>query len=410
MKITGITTLWLDQFPNICWTQVKTDTNLIGLGETYFGPEAVSSYLHETVAPYLLGKDPLTIDKHSQALDGVVGFNSISAEMRGNSSIDMALWDIFGQSTGLPIYQLLGGLTHEKVKVYNTCAGYSYNSEKTSPDFNLHTKDNLNDVWGIGKNALGPYEDIEAFHNRPGELARSLLSENISAMKIWPFDQFADRYNGQWIDPEDLEKGVRIFREIREAVGDRMEIALEMHMKWSLPAAKRIAAAVEPYQPLWFEDPIKADNLDILAEFARSTRIPLAASELLATRRQFIPLLEKRAAGILIVDISWCGGISEAKKIATMAEAYHIPVAAHDCTGPVSLMANSHFSMNVPNLFMAEFVRAYYSTWYRDLVTELPRIENGYMYPSHLPGLGTRLKAELFEREDAHTRTSLLKG
>lgn len=116
-------------------------------------------------------------------------------------------------------------------------------------------------------------------------------------MKIWPFDQFADSYNGQWITPGDLQKGVNIFKEIREAVGDNIEVMLEMHGKWSLSAAKQIAKAVDPYQPLWYEDPIKPDNLGALIEFSRSTPTPTAISELLATRRQFLPILEKSVAG-----------------------------------------------------------------------------------------------------------------
>jgi L-alanine-DL-glutamate epimerase-like enolase superfamily enzyme len=385
---------------------IETNQGITGLGETYFGAESVSAYIHETAAPYLLGKNPLAIDKHSQALDGLFGFNSISAEVRAASAIDIALWDIFGQVTKQPLYQLLGGKTHDKLRLYNTCAGYGYNRKTASPDFNLHSTGNLQAIWGVGANEAGPYEDLEAFHQRPAQLAQSLLSEGITAMKIWPFDQFAERYNGQWIDNEDLDKGVQIFRDIREAVGNKMEIALELHLKWSLPAAKRIAAAVEAYDPLWFEDPIKVDNLDTLLEFKRSTRVPVAASELLATRRQFLPLLEKRAADFVIVDLAWCGGISEAKKIATMAEAHHLPVMAHDCTGPVALMANVHFSTNIPNAFMVEFVRAYYSSWYPEIVTQLPPAGNGWIQPPDAPGLGTKLRSEFLQRPDVHVRSS----
>ncbi|TBL71057.1 mandelate racemase/muconate lactonizing enzyme family protein [Paenibacillus thalictri] len=391
MMITAIHTITLDEFPNLIWVQLETSEGITGLGETYYGPQAVSGYIHETAAPYLLGRNPLTIDLHAQALDGYVGFNSISAEMRGASAIDIALWDIFGQRAGLPIYQLLGGRTHDKVKVYNTCAGYGYNRKKVSPEFNLHDGQNLSEKHGVGIAEAGPYEDLDAFHHRPGDLARSLLAEGITAMKIWPFDQFAGPFNGQWISPEDLAKGVAVIREIRDAVGSKMEIALEMHAKWSLPAAKAIAAAVDPYGPVWYEDPVKPDNLDTWLEFARSTRTPVAGSELLATRRQYLPLFVKRAVDFVIVDLVWCGGFSEAKKIATMAEAYRLPVMPHDCTGPVALAANAHFAVNAPNCFTAEFVRAYYSSWYRDLATALPVIENGYLVPTETPGLGIKL-------------------
>ena len=121
-----------------------------------------------------------------------------------------------------------------------------------------------------------------------------------------------------------------------------MEIALEMHSVWNLPSAIRIAKAVEPYDPMWFEDPVRMDNLDALAQFKASTRVPTTASETLSTRYAFREMLEKRAVSIVMLDCGWVGGLSEAKKIATMAEAYHLPVAPHDCTGPVTYVADVH--------------------------------------------------------------------
>src|SRR6185437_6859475 len=127
MKVRAIETIQLAEFANLCWVHVHTDEGLIGLGETFFGAEAVAAYIHESAAPHLLGKDPLRIDEHSHALRATyVGFSSSGAEMRGLSAIDIALWDIFGQAVGQPIHQLLGGLTHERIRTYNTCAGYGY--------------------------------------------------------------------------------------------------------------------------------------------------------------------------------------------------------------------------------------------------------------------------------------------
>ena len=126
MIVTKVETLRLDEFPNLLWVQVHTDEGLIGLGETFFGAQAVEAYIHETVAPYLLGKDPLQIDRHARALYGYVGYRSSGVEMRGNSAIDIALWDLFGKATNQPIYQLLGGPVRERIRIYNTCAGYRY--------------------------------------------------------------------------------------------------------------------------------------------------------------------------------------------------------------------------------------------------------------------------------------------
>ena len=144
-------------------------------------------------------------------------------------------------------------------------------------------------------------------------------------MKIWPFDQFGPATNGQQISAEEIARGCEPFEKIRRAVGNRIEIALEMHSVWGLPAAQRIARAVEAYDPLWFEDPVRMDNLDALLQFRQSTRIPTTASETMSTRWQFREAFEKGALSVVMFDIGWVGGLSEARKIATMAEAYHMP-------------------------------------------------------------------------------------
>ena len=161
-------------------------------------------------------------------------------------------------------------------------------------------------------------------------------------MKIWPFDQFADETGGQRITPEQIERGVEPFRQVRDAVGMRMEIAVELHSRWNLQSAMRIAEALEEITPLWYEDPIRMDNADALAEFARRTRVPTTASETLASRYSFREMLEKDAIGIVMLDPGWVGGISEARKIAALAEAYHRPFAPHDCTGPIAYVVGTH--------------------------------------------------------------------
>jgi galactonate dehydratase len=192
-------------------------------------------------------------------------------------------------------------------------------------------------------------------------------------MKIWPFDPYAEASGGHYISDADLQRRLEPFRKIRNAVGSEMDVMVEFHSLWDLPTTQKIAGALEEFEPFWFEDPIKADDLDALHEFARSTRVPVAGSETLSGRQDFRKLIEKGAAKILILDISWCGGLSEAKKISTMAEAYHLPVAPHDCTGPVVLTASTHLSINLPNALAQETVRAYYTGWYKELLTNYPR-------------------------------------
>ena len=205
MKITAIETIQLGEFPNLVWVQVHTDEGLIGLGEAFFGASATAAYIHESAAPRLLGQDPLAIDRHSRTLlDTYVGFSGSGAEMRGLSAIDIALWDLFGQATGQPIHQLLGGLSRPKIRIYNTCAGYRYVRGNVGQ---------LTQNWGLpGARAEGPYEDLDAFLNRADELAQSLLEQGITGMKIWPFDFAAEASGGTYISPEELDQALEPFR------------------------------------------------------------------------------------------------------------------------------------------------------------------------------------------------------
>jgi galactonate dehydratase len=391
MKITAVETVRLGEHPNSLFVRLHTNAGPVGLGDTWRLTETVNTFVHQVAAPLLLGQDPLAIERHWRTLYRSSATSGLhSSEMRGLSALDMALWDVVGQAQGLPVYRLLGGPTQERVRIYNTCAGYRYGDSKPR---------GVDATYTDGR-AEGPYEDLDAWKTDAGALARSLLDEGITAMKIWPFDQFGPESGGQRISGAQIEEGLRPWRQIRDAVGNRMEIALEMHSVWNLPSAIRIAKAVEPYDPLWFEDPVRMDNLDALAQFKASTPVPTTASETLSTRYAFREMLEKRAVSIVMLDCGWVGGLSEAKKVATMAEAYHLPVAPHDCTGPVTYAADVHLDFGITNCFIQETVRAYLHGWYSRLVTGLPRIEGGHVYPPEGPGLGVSLKDEVFARED----------
>jgi galactonate dehydratase len=406
MKITSIETLRLDRFPQQLWIQVHTDEGLTGLGETCIGPLTVEAHVHETIAPHLIGKDPLEIDKHSRTLyDLFVGYGGTGAETRGNSAVNIALWDILGQSVGAPVYELLGGASRDRIRIYNTCAGYEYGRGNRGALL-------ASDRASSGDRGLphgdpaGPYEDLEAAINRPAELAQSLLDQGITGMKIWPFDEYARASGGHYIADADLRAGARKLGAIRDAVGSSIDIMLEMHAVWELPTALRIARVTEEFDPFWFEDPIKADNMKAARSFAEATRVPVAMGETLASRWAFAELLDNRAAQVVMFDIGWVGGISEAKKIATMAETQHLPIAPHDCTGPVVLTASAHLSVNAPNAMVQETVRAYYTGWYTEVVTALPYIADGYLAPPPGPGLGTALLPGLAEHPGTSVRTT----
>jgi L-alanine-DL-glutamate epimerase-like enolase superfamily enzyme len=350
----------------------------------------------------LLGADPLTIERHSRALQKTyVGFASTGAELRGLSAIDVALWDLWGKATEQPVHQLLGGLCRESLRVYNTCAGSHYVRGDAGP------KDQTTANWGLGRaDASDAYDDLNGFLTDAGALAESLMAQGITGMKIWPFDFAAERTGGMDISAAELATALKPFEQIREAVGDGMDIMVELHSLWSLPAAKRIVMAVEEFNPYWIEDPVRANVPDAWVEIAAMTSAPLCGSELLATRFAFADAIERGAFGIVMPDITWCGGLTEARKIAVLADARHLPVAPHDCTGPVAFAACVHFALATPNALIQESVRAAYLGWYGDLVTELPRIEGGEVFPMAGPGLGTALRPELRERADARLRRS----
>jgi L-alanine-DL-glutamate epimerase-like enolase superfamily enzyme len=397
MRVTAIETIHLAAYPNITFVEVHTDQGITGLGETFRGPQAVAAHVHEAIAPYLLGKDPLAIEAHSHfMLNGYLGFNSSGAETRAASAIDIALWDLWGKATNQSITQLLGGPVRESIRVYNTCAGYTYNKAGGRREVTGDTQ----------AQAEGPYEDQIAFMQRPAELAHSLLEMGITAMKIWPFDPLAAKSGGQAISLADIKRGIEPFAKIRAAVGDKMDLLCEFHSMWNLPAAIEIGRALADVGIYWSEDPIKMVNADALADYRRQVKIPVCASETLATRHAFRDLLSRDAVDYVMIDLSWCGGVSEAKKIATLAEAWQRPIAPHDCTGPVVLAASLQLGLNCPNAIFQEMVRAYTTGWYRELVTELPRVEGGQMHALTKPGLGTELLPGLKQRADATVRRS----
>ncbi len=398
--IDRITTLRLAEFPRLCHVLVHTDDGYVGLGETFHGARAVEAHIHESGAPYLLGRKPHAINRHARALQPYVGYAGTGAEMRGNSAVDIALHDLVARIAGLPVHQLLGGLAREDIRAYNTCAGYTYVRG---------TSGQRVENWGLPTaEPAGPYEDLDAFLHRPGELAASLLADGVTAMKIWPFDPYAEASDGTHISLADLDRGLEPFRGIRDAAGAQMDIMVELHGLWSLPAAKRIAGALEEFQPFWFEDPVRPDDLDALADFARSTRVPVLASETLGGQPAYAELLRRRAADIVMADVGWCGGIGAASRIAALAEAHSLPVTLHDCTGPVGLAASTHLSCAVPNALIQETVRAHYTSWYRELVTGLPPMKAGRIAPPPGAGLGVELRPEVFDRPDACRHTSEL--
>ena len=376
MRITKIETLRLERGVTVhagpiqwLWVLIHTDSGLFGLGETYPHPAAEEAVVHSSLAPRLLGQDPSRIDRLWASMFDAISYSGwAGAEMRAISAVDMALWDLAGKAAGLPVYQLLGGASRDRIRTYNTC-----------------------------------YDHL-SFLTEPVELAASLLAEGISAMKIWPLDPVAKETGGHSLSAEQLRRGLEPLRLIKKEFGDRMDVAMEFHGYWNLPCAIRIARACEEYEPMWLEEMLPQDNLAAYRELASATRLPLTISERLMTRWQYRELLVNQAARTVMPDISWVGGLSEARKIANMAETWYLPAAPHNCGGPVLHAASLHLAANLTNLQIVESVRRHYADEYRELVGPLPAPQDGHFALPAGPGLGISLNPALFARPDAVRR------
>jgi galactonate dehydratase len=405
MKITALETIQVPEFSNLVWVHLHTDAGVTGLGETFRNSDAVVTYIHETVAPYLVGQDPRYVERHADAISRRIGnhffgYPSRSVEVRGNSAIDLALWDVKAKALGVPLHELLRGICHDRLPVYNTCASDGYNKQARQ----------ASNVQQIALDDLpapsGPLDDLAAQHKDPGGLAQSLLAEGMTAMKVWPFDAYATASRGHNIAPADLAAGVEKIQQIRAAVGSHMDIMLELHSLWHLPAAMQIARAVEDLNLYWMEDPIDTANFDDLLRYRDAINTRVAASENLGSVAWCKEALKCGAVDVITSDLVWQGGVSAGRRIAALAEAFDRPVAFHDCAGPVGFWTNLHALFSTPNALVMESVRAFTRGFYQDILVDLPVIENGYVLPTSKPGLGAELKPEFLARDDAIVKRS----
>jgi L-alanine-DL-glutamate epimerase-like enolase superfamily enzyme len=376
MKITQLETITLQRHQTIhagaiswLWVRIHTDEGLIGLGETYPAAEAAEAVIRHSLAPVLLGRDARAIERLWAEMFLAVSYHGwAGAELRAISAVDIALWDLLGKLTQQPLYQLLGGKTRDRIRTYNTCYDHVY-------DFNVDA----------------------------GKLAEDLLASGITAMKIWPFDATALANRGEYITNVELAKCLAPVQQIRAAVGDQMDVMMEFHGYWNLPCAVKIAKALEPYNITWLEEMLPQDNLQAYRRLKDETSIPLILSERLMTRFQFREVIEQGIAQIVNPDICWSGGLTEVKKIASYAETHYLPVAPHNCGGPVLHFASMHLATSVPNLFILESVRRNYLQEYQGIVTNTGAATKGWLSVGDAPGLGIELEPTVLQRPDVKT-------
>ncbi|HEY0471592.1 MAG TPA: mandelate racemase/muconate lactonizing enzyme family protein [Kribbella sp.] len=397
MRITAVETIRPRIQPNLLFVRLHADDGRIGLGEAFFGGRTVESYLHESVADVLLTTENPTPEAVARTLSSYTGYAGAGVETRGNGAVDLALWDLVGQEAGLPLVALFGGPVRESLPTYNTCAGPGYISRTTRQ---------RSDNWGVPVGGPERWDDLDAFLNRPAALARELWDEGIRGMKVWPFDHAAEATNGTDISAAELARGLGVIEAIRAEVGFEMALMVELHGLWNRRGATTILQALEPYRPYWVEDPIRPDAVDALAALARDVDVPIATGETVVGRRGFLPLLERGAVDVVTVDVQWTGGLTEARKVASLADTYGVPVAPHDCTGPATLAACIHLTQAAPNGLIQETVRAFLRTWYAELVEGLPEIVDGRVGATAAPGHGVKLLEGLAEGDQVERMVS----
>jgi L-alanine-DL-glutamate epimerase-like enolase superfamily enzyme len=363
--------------PNWTWVRLHTDQGITGVGESYPTHEAHMGALRE-LAPMLIGKDATRIERLWQEIYYRISYQPWGgAEFRMLTAINIAQWDILGKASGLPVYRLLGGKAQEKLQVYNTMNGWT--------------------IEGMRE------------HDHPERITEFLLKRGIKAIKLYPYDRgpvnaYA-RHGGTFITQAELKQSLEPIQRIRKAHGDEMEIALDLSSKWNLPCTLQIAKSLEPYGILYLEDPMLPDNLEAYATVARETSIPVCISERLATRYRFREMFEARAVDVVMYDVTWCGGISEARKISDMADTYKIPTSPHTGGGPILWFASIHVATSLTNFYIMESVYHLYNDLFPHFLKDVPRPVDGFVTAPERPGLGVELRDEVLKNGDVTVDT-----
>ncbi|MEO0625213.1 MAG: mandelate racemase/muconate lactonizing enzyme family protein [Pseudomonadota bacterium] len=356
------------------FVKLVTACGIVGYGEIYaasFGPHVIKRATEDVFVRHFAGEDPHRIE-HLYRLTYSTGYHQRPDPtlMAVFSGLEIACWDIVGKSAGKPVYDLLGGKTRERLRTYT----YLYPAG--------------DDAHGVSD---GPsvYDDPDIAASR----ALEYVAQGFTAVKFDPAGPYT-AYDGRQPDLEALERSALFCKRIREAVGARADLLFGTHGQFTASGAKRMARLIEPYDPLWFEEPTPPESPEMMAEVARSTAVPIATGERLTTKYEFSRVLALGAASILQPALSRVGGILEAKKIAAMAEPFYAVMAPHLYCGPVEGAANVQFAACIPNFLVLESIERFDGPW-GDFIRQGIRWEDGAIVPPTEPGLGIELDEDL---------------
>lgn len=376
MKITDIQTTIIEG--NFDWIIVKvyTDSGISGLGEIYAGTSG--GRMTDLLKPFIVGEDPLDVDrlywKMYSAFQREVGASLLAAI----SGVETALWDIAGKEMGVPVYRLLGGKYRDEVRVYADCAAGEGEGGEKEEEIRL------------GPTVLKGVHTPEAYAAK----ATKVKAQGFDALKFdldLPDRYKQDRFNGS-IGPEEMKLKVKLVDSVRAAIGGNVDLAVDCHWQYNVKDAIRLAKKLEPYDLLWFEDPIHSENVDAMAKVERRSPVPVCTGEHRVSRYGFRELIEKQAADILSPDVQKAGGILETKKIADHADQYYIPLAPHNIASPVGTMAAVQACASFPNFLLLEY-HANDIPWWGGLVKSGSGalVRNGRIALPSGPGLGLEL-------------------
>lgn len=387
MKITDVKTYVVSAgWRNLVFLQVYTDEGITGVGEctpTYgVGTLAVEGVVEELVEQCVIGQDPFDIEKlwglmYRKSFWGRGGGPYITSGMSG---IEEALWDIVGKTVRAPVYKLLGGRCRDKLRVYAN-------------------------TWYSGCRKPEDY----------AKAAVKVVKDGFTALKFDPFRVTGpfdpSKITGRLIGRVHERKVLERVRAVRDAIGDDVDMAIEVHGGLGTHAAIRIGKKLEKFDPLFYEEPVAPGNVDAMAKVASNVNIPIAAGERLYTKYGFREYIVKQALDIIQPDVGLAGGILESKKISAIADAYYIPIAPHNATGPVATAAAIQLDFCTPN-FLIQEIFPYDPAWHYELVDDAPEkaVKNGYIKAPTKPGLGVKLNEEeigkhLYKEARLHSRS-----
>ena len=351
------------------WSLVKltTDTGIVGWGECYassVGPAAMEHVIRDVFERHMQEQNPEDIElMFRRAYSSGFTQRPDLTVMGAFSGLEIACWDILGKDRDRPVYALLGGKMNDSVRAYT----YLYPL---------------------------PHHDLTAFWSSPemaAEAAADCVARGYTAVKFDPAGPYTLR-GGHMPAMSDISQSVAFCKAIREAVGDKADLLFGTHGQFSTAGAIRLGQALEPYSPLWFEEPIPPDNVEEMAKVARAVRIPISTGERLTTKAEFAPVLRSAAATILQPALGRAGGIWEMKKVAAMAEVYNAQMAPHLYAGSVEWAANVHLAVSIPNILMCESIE---TPFHDALIKSSIRVEGGFIAAPTAPGLGIEVDEDL---------------